>query len=58
MVEKKNQRKKISREELVTGFTQIFGSKIQDFFQNFFQTITSFSRLTVIKQVINRDLKT
>ena len=27
----------MSCEELVTGFTQIFGSKIQDFFQNFFQ---------------------
>ena len=32
-----------------TGFIQIFGSKIQDFFQTFSKTITSFSRLKVIK---------
>ena len=34
---KKTNEKKMSRKEPVTGFTQIFGFKIQDFFQNFFQ---------------------
>ena len=37
----------------ITGFVQILGSKIQDFFQTFSKTIISFSKLKVIKQVIN-----
>ena len=41
-----------------TGFVQAFGSKIQDFSQPFFpKTMTSFSRLKVLKYVIYRDLK-
>ena len=44
-------------QSLFPGFVQIFGSKIQDFFQTFSKTIISFSRLKVIKQVSNRDLK-
>ena len=39
-------------------FVQVFGSKIQDFSQTFFsKTMTSFSRLKVLKYVIYRDLK-
>ena len=41
----------------MTGFTQSFGSKIQGFFQTFYKTIISFSRLKDIKKVINGDLK-
>ena len=41
----------------MTGFKQIFGSKIQDFFQTFYKTIIYFSRLKDIKWVINGDLK-
>ena len=33
----------------ITGFVQIFGSKIQDFFQTFSKTVISFFRLKVIK---------
>ena len=45
--------------ELITRFTSTgFGSTIQDFFQTFFKTIISFSRLEVIiKQLINTGLK-
>ena len=39
----------------MTGFKQIFGSKIQDFFQTFYKTIIYFSRLKDIKWVINGD---
>ena len=41
----------------MTGFIQSFGSKIQGFFQTFYKTIISFSRLKDIKKVINGDLK-
>ena len=41
---------------LVTGFVQIVGSKIQDFFQILSPNDHSFPRLKVIKLVINRDL--
>ena len=45
-------------QSLFPGNVQIFGSKkIQDFFHTFSKTIISFTRLKVIKQVINRDLK-
>ena len=37
-----------------TGFAQIFGSKIQDFFQTFFQTIIRFSRLKVITEICDQ----
>ena len=42
-----------------TGFVQIFGSKIQDLFQTFFQNNNFFFqiRLKVIKYLINTDLK-
>ena len=40
-----------------TGFAQIFGSKLLDFFQAFPKTMVYSYRLTVIKQVINRNLK-
>ena len=40
-----------------TEFVQIFGSKIQDFFQTFFHNNNFFSRLKVAKKVTNRDLK-
>ena len=39
----------------MTRFKQIFGSKIQDFFQTFYKTIIYFSRLKDIKWVINGD---
>ena len=49
----------MSGEELVTGFTQIFGFKMQlTFSRTFFKTIISFSRNKVIKQVFNSDPKT
>ena len=41
---------------LFSGFAQTFESKFQYYF-DFFQNNTFFSRLTVIKLVINRDLK-
>ena len=48
----------MSGEELVTGFTQIFGFKMQlTFSRTFFKTIISFSRNKVIKQVFNSDPK-
>ena len=37
------------RQKRSAWFVQIFGSKIHDFFQTFFQTIISFSSLTIIK---------
>ena len=39
-----------------TGFVQIFGFKIQDFFQTFFHNNNFFFRLKVIKSVINRGM--
>ena len=47
----------IATQSLFPGIVWIFGSKIQDFSQTFSKTIISFSRLKVIKQVSNRDLK-
>ena len=41
---------------LIPGFVEIFRSKIQDIFQTFFQNNNFFSRLKVIKYIINRDL--
>ena len=47
----------IATQSLFPGIVWIFGSKIQDFPQTFSKTIIYFSRLKVIKQVSNRDLK-
>ena len=38
-------RLKLRYQPFTKGFVQIFGSKIQDFFQTFFKAITSFYRL-------------
>ena len=40
-----------------TGFIQIFGFKIQDFFPNFFHNNNFFFRLKVIEKVINKVTK-
>ena len=42
---KKTNEKKMSHKELVRGFTQIFGLKMQDFFQNFFQNNNFFLQI-------------
>ena len=45
------------KEKTRTGLLQILDPKIQDFFQTFSKTIIHFSRLKVIKKLINTDLE-
>ena len=43
LIETNDEVKRLSSNEVTTGFVQIFGSKIEDFSQTFSETIISFS---------------